>query len=120
MENYKRFGSEYDGCVSSTVKPGDYRVPLKDANSLVEYDLMNNPKLFASTRRSAYDPARTETMLQKAGEQSLGNTTKHWKTNSQHTNETQLASHLTVSERPLWSYPRQAYSSKRSYFQTEF
>lgn len=81
LENYKRFGSEYGGCVSSTVKPGDYKVPLKDANSLVDYDLMNNPKLFTHTRRAACDPARTEAMLQKAGEQSLGGTTKHWKTN---------------------------------------
>ena len=31
-----------------------------------------------------------------------------------------MASHLTISERPLWSYPRQAYTSKRGYYQTEF
>ena len=36
------------------------------------------------------------------------------------TNESQMANPVTVSERPLWSYNRQAYSSKRSYFQTEF
>jgi len=27
---------------------------------------------------------------------------------------------VTKSERPLWSYNRQAYSSKRSYFHTEY
>lgn len=26
----------------------------------------------------------------------------------------------TVSQRPIWSLPRQAYSSKRSYFHTEY
>lgn len=31
-----------------------------------------------------------------------------------------MANPVSVSQRPLWSYPRQAYSSKRSYFQTEF
>ena len=31
-----------------------------------------------------------------------------------------MAAPVTVSERPVWSYPRQAYSSKRGYFQTEF
>lgn len=31
-----------------------------------------------------------------------------------------MAAPVTVSQRPVWSYPRQAYSSKRSYFQTEF
>ncbi len=31
-----------------------------------------------------------------------------------------MAAPVTVSERPLWSYNRQAYSSKRGYFQTEF
>ena len=81
---------------------------------------MNKPELFAHTRRAAYDPAKTSAMLSKAGQASLGGTTKHWKTNSQQTNESQLAAHATVSERPVWSYNRQAYSSKRSYFQTEF
>ena len=31
-----------------------------------------------------------------------------------------MAAPVTVSERPLWSYPRQAYTSKRGYFHTEF
>ena len=87
---------------------------------MIEYEHMNNPKLFAYTRRAQYDPSKTEKMLQKAGEESLGNTTKHWKSNYVNTNETQMAAPVTVSERPLWSYPRQAYTSKRGYFQTEF
>ena len=81
---------------------------------------MNKPALFAYTRRAAYDPQKTESMLQKAGTAALGNATSHWKTNSQQTNESQMAAPVTVSQRPVWSYNRQAYSSKRGYFQTEF
>lgn len=83
------------------MKPGDYKVPSKDANNLskflfpllltmlqiVEYELMNKPELFAYTRRAQVDPAATESMLSKAGSAQLGNTTAHWKTNSQQTNE---------------------------------
>lgn len=80
---------------------------------------MNKPELFAYTRRAKYDPNHTNEMLKNAGQQSLGTSTTHWKTNSQMTNENQMASPVTVSERPLWSYNRQAYSSKRGYFHTE-
>ena len=34
LENYSRFNSDYGKCVSSTVKPGDFKVPSKDANTL--------------------------------------------------------------------------------------
>ena len=68
LANYSRFGSEYGKQVAATIKPGDYKVPSKDANNLVEYELMNNPKLFAYTRRAGYDAAATDKMLQKAGE----------------------------------------------------
>ena len=78
LQNYQRFGSDYGKGVSGAVKPGDYKVPCKDANNLVEYDLMNNPKLFAYTRRSQVEPGMTQSMLQKAGSNALGNTTKHW------------------------------------------
>lgn len=106
LQNYQRFGSDYGKGVSGAVKPGDYKVPCKDANNLVEYDLMNNPKLFAYTRRSQVEPGMTQSMLQKAGSNALGNTTKHWQTNSQHTNETQLSNPISVSQRPQWSYNR--------------
>jgi hypothetical protein len=93
---------------------------LTYAACTVEYDLMNKPELFAHTRRAKYDPSLTTQMLAKAGQDSLGSTTSHWKTNSQMTNENRLTNPVTVSERPVWSYPRQAYSSKRGYYQTEF
>jgi hypothetical protein len=34
LENYQRFGSDYNRGVSGAVKPGDYKVPSKDANNL--------------------------------------------------------------------------------------
>jgi len=106
LANYSRYGSEYGKKVAPSVKPGDYTVPSKDANNLIQYDLMNNPKLFAYTRRASYNATATEKMLQKAGEESLGSTTKHWQSNYVNTNETQMAAPITVSEKPLWSYPR--------------
>jgi len=63
LENYSRFGSEYGKKVAPAVKAGDYTVPSKDANNLVQYDLMNNPKLFAYTRRAGYNAAATDKML---------------------------------------------------------
>jgi hypothetical protein len=48
---------------------------------------MNKPELFAYTKRSKADPKIAASMLSKAGVASLGNTTKHWKTNYQATNE---------------------------------
>ena len=63
LENFSRFGSEYGKKVDPSVKPGDYVVPSKDANNLIQYDLMNNPKLFGYTRRAGYDPAATDKML---------------------------------------------------------
>ena len=39
LGNYNRFNSDYNKGVSTAVKPGDYKVPEKDANNLVEYEL---------------------------------------------------------------------------------
>lgn len=39
--NYSRFGTDYREKVSSTVKPGDYHVPCKDANFMSK--LQENP-----------------------------------------------------------------------------
>ena len=71
------------------MKAGDYKVPSKDANNLIEYDLMNKPELFQYTRRANYDPSKTMTMLSKAEEtkNSMSKTTSHWKTNKQMTDE---------------------------------
>ena len=47
---------------------------------IVEYDMMNNPALFAYTRKAKYDAGQSSTMLTRAGENQmcLGSTTKHW------------------------------------------
>ena len=44
-----------------------------------------------------------------------GNTTLNWKTSYNAVAEDTLSRDRTKSERPLWSLPREAYSSKRSY-----
>lgn len=49
-----------------------------------------------------------------------GNTTLNWKTSYNAVAEDTLSRDRTKSERPLWSLPREAYSSKRSYHQTEY
>lgn len=66
LQNYSRFNSDYNKGVHSAVKPGDYKVPSKDANNLIEYDLMNKPDLFQYTRRSTYDPSKTQTMMSRS------------------------------------------------------
>lgn len=42
--------------------------------------MMNNPALFAYTRKARYDPNQSSTMLTRAGENQmcLGSTVKHW------------------------------------------
>ena len=118
LTNYQRFRTDYKNGVSKAVQPGDYKVPSKDANNRIDYDLMNKPELFGYTRRAKYDPEFTETFMSKTIEEkpSLSRTTTNWKTSMQSTNETQMAAPFSASQRPLWSYNRQAYSSKRGYF----
>ena len=89
---------------------------------VVGYELGHKPELFQYTRRAQYDYQKTGTMptLQASGQESLAGSTSHWKSNYKAVNDDQLSKPLTKSERPVWSYPRQAYSSKRSYFSTEY
>jgi hypothetical protein len=42
------------------VQRGDYNVPVKDANLLIDYDLRHNPDLFFSTRRGRTTPAASK------------------------------------------------------------
>ena len=48
LENYGRFGSDYGKNVSAAVKPGDYVVPSKDANTLGKYLLSSSFSNFES------------------------------------------------------------------------
>jgi hypothetical protein len=58
--------------------------------------------------------------LSQAGAQSLSGTTQHWKSVYAHNNDETLSKNATRSERPVWSLNRQAYSSKRSFFESEY
>ena len=122
LQNYQRFGSDYANKLAGTVKHGDYKVPSKDANTLVEYELNHKPELFVFTRRAQYEAMQTGEMpsapLQEAGK-NLSNSTSHWKSNYAKVNDEQFSQPVTKSTRPEWSINRQAYSSKRSYFHTE-
>ena len=57
-----------------------YSILLTKIIHIVEYDMMNNPALFAYTRKARYDPNQSSTMLTRAGENQmcLGSTVKHW------------------------------------------
>jgi len=65
LENYQRFQQDY-GRVSQAVKHGDYKVPLKDANLLVGYEMSHKPDLFQYTRRAANDQALASTFHNSA------------------------------------------------------
>jgi len=92
--------------------------------TLVGYELSHKPELFAHTRRAQYEAMKSGEMptLANAGAAQLGGAkpTSHWTTNYAQNNETTLSQPAVVSQRPIWSLPRQAYSSKRSFFQTEY
>merc|ERR1712176_691280 len=67
LQNFQRFGSDYANKLSNNVKPGDYTVPSKDANTLVEYELGHKPELFQYTRRAQYEGSTPSAPLQDAG-----------------------------------------------------
>lgn len=123
LENYNRFKSDYGAKTSEGVKVGDYKVPSADANTLIGYDLGNFPELYQYTRRAKYDAAKTGTMkttLSDVGRHTLSNQTSHWQSQYKNAVETTAANDKNPSERPVWSYPRAAYSSKRSFHETEY
>jgi len=40
----------YGQNLSETVKPTDYKVPSKDTNTMINYEMMHNPDLMQHTR----------------------------------------------------------------------
>ena len=87
------------------------------------YDLGNDPELYQYTRRAKYDAAKTGQMqksLSEAGRQQLSNQSHHWQSEYSKKVEENHAKDINPSNRPVWSYPRAAYSSKRSFFETEY
>lgn len=58
--------------------------------------------------------------LSDTGRHALSNQTGHWKSQSHQATDEVMALPNNPSTRPVWSYPRAAYSSKRSFFHTEY
>ena len=89
----------------------------------VGYDLGNDPTLYGFTRRAQYDAAKTgdfKNSLSTAGRQALSNASGHWQSQSHRSTDEVMALPTNPSTRPIWSYPRAAYSSKRSFHHTEY
>lgn len=93
---------------------------------MIEYDLGNKPELFAYTKRAAYEASKTgqdiphPNTLAKTGEEAMNaKTAAHW--GSVYKNEvlSNTEKGRIKSNRPLWSLPREAYTSKRGGFETE-
>lgn len=88
--------------------------------------MKHKPELFAYTKRATYEaaktggPAPTPSAFAVAGANQLSHSAAHW--GSVYKNEVEQNSKLAPikSERPIWSLPREAYSSKRSYFKSEY
>eukprot|EP00351_Strombidinopsis_sp_SopsisLIS2011_P007352 CAMPEP_0116875810 /NCGR_PEP_ID=MMETSP0463-20121206/7908_1 /TAXON_ID=181622 /ORGANISM="Strombidinopsis sp, Strain SopsisLIS2011" /LENGTH=143 /DNA_ID=CAMNT_0004522099 /DNA_START=269 /DNA_END=700 /DNA_ORIENTATION=- len=85
--------------------------------------MSHKPDLFQYTRRAQYDQGLASSFSNSGKQVVEGdkpNLTSHWKTN--YTNNVEIAtqSEHSKSQRPVWSLPRAAYSSKRSHFTTEY
>lgn len=99
---------------------------------------MHNPDLFNHTKTGKIQSMIRNTQegfLSKAGATALGldnaapdatmsktlgsGTTSHWKSTYKNAVETSLTQPQQKSSPPEWSLPREAYTSKRSYFVTE-
>ena len=132
-QNYSRFGTDYRENVSSAVKPTDYTVPCKDANQMskhpisitlsVHYDLSHQPNLFGYTKRAHYEQVtgkQSGSGFSKVGEQAMGGSVSHWTTTYRAEVESNLQKEPIRSRPPMWSLPREAYSSQRGFWKTEF
>lgn len=80
--------------------------------------------MFKHTDRAKYEAKKTGTLgnVSKPEEtpaKEKVNLTKFWGSEYKKSIEATTQKQGTPAERPLWSYPRQAYSSKRSNFETE-
>lgn len=87
--------------------------------------MTHQPRLFAYTKRATYEALKTGEPIKREsfanlGKESLANTASHWGSVYKNEVESNCAKGRIRSERPVWSLPREAYSSKRSHYQTEF
>ena len=102
-------------------------------NTMVGYELVHNPSLFNSTHlgRSMVKTQGTfrsgsarpgQMTLSSAGPRVATNTlpTGHWKSSYQNISNEVASKERIASRRPTWSINRQAYSSARCNYITEF
>jgi len=50
LKNFSRFQSTYDQSQAQNVKHGDYKVPARSMNTMLDYDMIHKPQLFNSTK----------------------------------------------------------------------
>ena len=83
--------------------------------------MTHQPALFAYTKRATYEGLKTGKAIEKKsfaeiGKESLANTASHWGSVYKSEVESNVEKGRIKSERPVWSLPREAYSSKRSFY----
>lgn len=134
LKNFNRFESNHDQTVNKVAKLGDYKVPAKSMNTMVGYELVHNPSLFNSTKIGR-DLSKTQTAFGRSNSTRPGAltlTTKgpkvstsitpaaHWASTYKGVSQKVAEGGWNVSRRPTWSINRQAYSSGRCSYLTEF
>ena len=134
LKNYNRFESNYDQSVNKVVGLGDYKVPAKSMNTMVGYELVHNPSLFNSTKIGR-DLSKTQTSFGRSNSTkpgALSLTSKgpkvstsitpaaHWSSTYKNVSNSVANGGWNPSRRPTWSINRQAYSSGRCNYLSEF
>jgi hypothetical protein len=128
LRNYERFRTVYDQNSNANVKPGDYKVPAKSMNTMTGYELVHKPSLFNSTAlgrvqsKHGITTGAASLTLTSAGDKVSKNVapTSHWKSTYKEIVKTVENGEWNQSSRPTWSINRQAYSSGRGTYRTEF
>lgn len=126
LQNNSRFSSLYNENQNKTVRLGDFKVPMKDANLRTDYELRHNPELFGFTKKGQ------QTMTQWGRSQSTGAAFRasgfartsqgFYKTSYKQQAEQispQEATRQGQAQRPQWSYNKAAYTSKRGFYDSE-
>lgn len=88
---------------------------------MIHYDLTHQPQLFGYTKRAEYEAATGKhTGFAKAGQEAMSGSASHWTTTYKAEVQETLNKEGTKSRPPMWSLPREAYSSGRSNFASEY
>jgi hypothetical protein len=94
---------------------------------MLGYEYSHKPELYQYTRAGKKEMAQTQSTFGQAGASTMKQSdvehdkrmTSHWKSMTTQVNKDNLEKPVSKSDRPQWSLPREAYTSKRSYFHTE-